>query len=572
MGSYFKVLTAPDVKEALEAYTPDTDIGPQIIQQTIVDSWAGTFFYHVYHEDPDLRQSLIDFICKYRPGKNPRLGDPWKFGSYNYNLEIIFDDEIVLFRFPIPGVVVYPDDKVRAEVATIRYIAEHTTIPVPRIYHWGTAADNPTRLHVPFIIMEHIPHATNIGQALEDPDYNIPSVPESEKREYLYQKMADLSLQLYSLTSDRIGSLGILENGEYAVSSAPLPLNISNHVINCDVPVSVLPPRDRVYSTSADYLADAVDMHIAELLFMNEKFVGSTTVCKNMFVARYLTRNLVRERKDAQASQPSEIFRFWGDDLRPGNVLLDEKGEVVGVVDWEYTYFAPETYHLNPPWWLLGEVLEKHANEDESSDPGADAASEAHSDTDADADRGLPNLKDLSCDTGNQDDEEDGDGIQEEWDQLVRTYLRALEKTETKLQSDENVRAVGHHLSATSTKSQNVTTQTQQKLPLSQLMKYRWEEEREEFALTTGISQGLFLDRYFWTMVDGRKWGENATGNYEARIELLDPPSRMLMDWFVHRRVEENHARDPKALLDQVLEQMGGKTSGLVVEKDSVQD
>ena len=84
-----------------------------------------------------------------------------------------------------PGVVVYPDDKVKAEVATICYVADYTSIPVPHIYHWGTVVENPTRLHVPFIIMDHIPHSTTVGQALEDSDFKIPSIPDSGKGEYL---------------------------------------------------------------------------------------------------------------------------------------------------------------------------------------------------------------------------------------------------------------------------------------------------------------------------------------------------------------------------------------------------
>ncbi|KAH8775305.1 kinase-like domain-containing protein [Diaporthe sp. PMI_573] len=522
MSSYFNVLTAPSAKKALEAYKPDTDIGPGIIQQAITDCWTATFIYYFYSEDAHLRQSVIDLVCKHRPGENPRLGDPFNFGSYNFNIQIIFDDGIVLFRFPIPGVVVYPDDKVKAEVATIRYVADHTTIPVPHIYHWGTAAENPTRLHVPFIIMEHIHHTTTVGQALEDPDFKIPSVPQSEKREYLYRQMANISLQLYSLTSDRIGSLGILDNGEYGVTSAPLPHNIANHVVNCSAPVSVLPPRHRVYSSSTGYLTDAVDMHVAELLFMNKKFIESATDCRNKFVARYLIRNLVRGRQEAQTSHPREIFRLWGDDFRPENVLLDENGVVVGAVDWEYTYFAPETYYSNPPWWLLLE--------------------------------------------------EGGDDFGEEWDRLVRTYLRALEKMEEKLQSDQKIRPVGNHLCSGSNKDQDVTTPIPQKLPLSQLMKFRWDEDPKEFALTTCMAQGFLLDRYFWDTIDRRNWGENAAGGYEARLELLNAPSRMLMEWFVHCRAEENQARDPKALLDQVLEQMDGKSSELVVQNDLGQD
>lgn len=563
MDSYFNVPTAPSVEKALEAYTPGTGIGPQIIQEAIADSWAATFMLYLHGEGAHLRQSVIDLVCKYRPGKNPRLGDPWKFGSYNYNVEIIFDDGAVLFRFPIPGLAVYPDGKVKAEVATIRYVADHTTIPVPRIYHWGTAADNPTRLHVPFIIMENIPHAITIGKALDDPNFNIPSVPESEKRAYLYQQMADISSQLYSLTSDRIGSLDMLDNGEYAVKSGPLPHGLVNHVVNCSVPVSVLAPRDRTYSSSTDYLADAVDMQVAEILFMNEKFFDSATDCRNKFVARHLMRKLLRERQQAeQTDQVCETFRLWGDDLRPDNVLLDESGVVVGVVDWEYTYFAPETYHLNPPWWLLRDIMDRESKEEEDSDEDSDAGSDAGSE----ADQGLPKLEDLSRDAEYQKDEERGVNVPVEWDRLVRTYIRALEKIEEKLQTDQRIRPMGNHLSSSSAQDQDVTRHATSQVPLSRLMERRWDEESTEFALTAGIAQPVLSDRYFWDVFDEQKWGKNATGGYEARLELLNASSQMLMEWFVHGRVNKNQAHDPKALLDRVLEQMDGKTSGLCVQ------
>lgn len=364
------------VKQVLEANHTDDGTGPEIVQQTIVDTWAGTFTYQFFIEDASLRQSVIDFVCQHRPGANPRLGDPHKFGEHNYNIEILFDDGIALFRFPIPGVVIYADDKINAEVATMRYVAEHTAIPVPHIYHWGTAAENPTRLRVPFIIMDHIPHAATVGEALEDPDFTIPSIPDSAKREYLYQKMAEIPLQLYSLTSDRIGSLGILENGGYAINSGPLSHNTAYQAVNCSLPLAVLPPRGRTYSSSKDYFIHSANMEIAALLFMSERYIESDTDCWDMFVARCLVRDLVRRRQNStqtsggaeeQTDQPRETFRLWGDDLRPKNVLLDENWAVVGVIDWEYTYFAPETCWVKAPWWLpLWEV-------DSHTDKGADS-------------------------------------------------------------------------------------------------------------------------------------------------------------------------------------------------------
>lgn len=547
MDRKYELAVNKSVKEALETNQTDDGTGPGIVQQTIVDHWVGTFIYQFFIEDTKLRQSVIDFVCQHRPGTNPRLGDPYRHGSYNFNIEIAFDDGTALFRFPIPGVVVYPDDKVRAEVATMRYVADHTTIPVPHIYHWGTTAENPTGLHVPFIIMDHIPHATTVDQALEDPDFTIPSIPESEKRDYLYQKMAEISLQLYSLTSDRIGSLGILENGRYAVTSGPLSHNTAYQVVNCNVPVAVLPPLGKTYSSSTDFFTDSEDMAIAALLFMSEKFVESFADCKDKFVAHSLVRDIVRRRQDSisASDQSQETFRLWGDDFRPENVLLDENGAVVGVVDWEYTYFAPETYWVNPPWWLPLEVVDNCIDEDTDSDKS--------------------NQEEASKDAEKRKEKQGNRDFQKQWDELLRTYVRALERAETKLQSDQQVEPQIHHLCSRSSKGLTVSAPIAQHPSLSQLMRQRWDDDKVEFALTTSLAQNFLLDNFFWGYIDEFYWGENLVGGHEGRFELLNPQRRMLMDWFVHRRVEEQQNWDPRDLLDQVLGQMDGRYLALTI-------
>lgn len=51
-------------------------------------------------------------------------------------------------------------------------------------------------------------------------------------------------------------------------------------------------------------------------------------------------------------------FKIWCDDLRPPNVLINENLQIVGVVDWEFTYAAPAEFSCTPPWWLLLEQPE----------------------------------------------------------------------------------------------------------------------------------------------------------------------------------------------------------------------
>lgn len=72
----------------------------------------------------------------------------------------------------------------------MRYVAANTTIPVPRIYHYGSAAENPTGLG-PFIIMDYIEHHQNMSRALQDPKRPVDDRPvldpdiDQEKLEFL---------------------------------------------------------------------------------------------------------------------------------------------------------------------------------------------------------------------------------------------------------------------------------------------------------------------------------------------------------------------------------------------------
>lgn len=77
------------------------------------------------------------------------------------------DEGSVIIRFPKPGTAMFPE-KVRNEVAVIRYIQEHTSIPVPFILHLGAREESPLGLG-PFIIMEYIEHAMGLDGELNMP-------------------------------------------------------------------------------------------------------------------------------------------------------------------------------------------------------------------------------------------------------------------------------------------------------------------------------------------------------------------------------------------------------------------
>ncbi len=77
---------------------------------------------------------IYDFIIKHRPGI-PVRPHPTIRGGYNAIFRLEYTDGSAILRLAIPGIVAFPDEKVRTEVATIRFIEKMTSIPVPHIYH-----------------------------------------------------------------------------------------------------------------------------------------------------------------------------------------------------------------------------------------------------------------------------------------------------------------------------------------------------------------------------------------------------------------------------------------------------
>jgi hypothetical protein len=46
-----------------------------------------------------------------------------------------------MLGLPQPGATMFPEEKVRNEAPTIRYILDQSSIPVPFVFHWGTWKD-----------------------------------------------------------------------------------------------------------------------------------------------------------------------------------------------------------------------------------------------------------------------------------------------------------------------------------------------------------------------------------------------------------------------------------------------
>ncbi|KAJ6015931.1 hypothetical protein N7540_010522 [Penicillium herquei] len=273
------------------------------------------------------------------------------------------DGGSAMIRFPKPGTIMFPEEKVRREVDIMRYIHQHTNIPVPFILHWGTNEENPLGLG-PFIIMDYIDHATDLGDALNAPELTIKDRPildpnvDNARLELLYRQFADILIQLSKLQLPMIGSWVQIDDFTWEVGQRPLSYNSNELVRLGSLPRSELPESDETFQSASSYFNRLADLHIDHLINQRNDAVGSADDCRRRYVARLLFRKLARECRFTSSSTDLGPFNIWCDDLRPSNILINDDLQIVGVVDWELTYAAPVEFSHVPPWWLLLEQLE----------------------------------------------------------------------------------------------------------------------------------------------------------------------------------------------------------------------
>ncbi|GAB7357352.1 hypothetical protein MBLNU459_g8300t1 [Dothideomycetes sp. NU459] len=268
-----------------------------------------------------------------------------------------------MIRFPVPGQVMFPEEKLRAEVAAMRFIADNTTIPIPLVLHIGTAEEAPNGLGA-FMISEYVEHDSEMDVALRMPDR-----PEDErplldpdispaKIELLYGHMAQILLQLSKSALPQIGSFSETGEFEWAVTERPMTFNANELVQMGGVTQSQLPTH--AFPTASSYYSALADMHLEHLSAQYNDAVESEDDCRRKYVARHLFRKLASDgRLDHFPEFEHGPFKIFCEDLRPNNVLLTESNTVAGVVDWEFTISAPAGFSFSPPWWLLIERPEK---------------------------------------------------------------------------------------------------------------------------------------------------------------------------------------------------------------------
>ena len=248
---------------------------------------------------------------------------------------------------------VHPHFKTASEVATIGLLRSHTSIPVPRIIASSSTSDNELRFE--WILMERVE-----GVPLAD----IWASLTWDAKVSCVKDVASIMAQLFELRYDSIGNL-------YNPEDLPI---LSERKIQKNVDESNSVVLDRIVSMSTSWNAHLVaDVHL-----------GPFTSSKDWLDARFrlmeedLTRLLesqdpdedVEDIEDAQqdlkrlrnhlpsffpsTAKNSEGFALHHDDISRHNLILDSKGKLQALVDWEFVSVVPLWKGSQIPSFLNG--------------------------------------------------------------------------------------------------------------------------------------------------------------------------------------------------------------------------
>jgi Phosphotransferase enzyme family len=333
---------------------------------------------------PDVLLMLEKFVTDRIVDRGSAKYIETKEGSYNLVFRFHFETggDVVL-RVPQPGntAAALVAEKVNNEVNWMKFLGEMTSIPVPKVYSFGThAPDLIPRLELPFIIMDFLP-----GESLRSFLFAMskPGIADDEKRDKIYEQIANFYLQLYNLRFDAIGSVSKdMTSGRWAVMNRPLTMDMHELVLGIpNFPTEQWPHSP--FKDSTCYLNFIIAQQRRQLWALRNLNIpreydesimssvqqqhgadidleGAAQIARARFLARLgfekLAVHFCSMDSDKESSEEGNGGSFvpFNTDFDPRNMLVNIDGDITGLIDLEFTNAMPATFASDPPLWLLG--------------------------------------------------------------------------------------------------------------------------------------------------------------------------------------------------------------------------
>ncbi|KAM0209799.1 hypothetical protein ACHAPQ_002727 [Fusarium lateritium] len=249
-------------------------------------------------------------------------------GSYNIVHVIELETTKLVIRVPATGwdagMTKTAADALASQVATMRLIRQKTEAPVPEVYDWDPTNNN--EIGAPFICMAFLP-----GETTSRVWFDLSNGKEAreELRLNILTSLSNIMAQFSSISFDKIGSVMTAEDGSLFLGPT------FNWLEQDDGSIQV--SADRTYFSTMEYLA--CNMHFRDL----KENAWSRAESK-------VLETLIRHSPDLDSHSR---FVLCPPDFDSQNILVDEKGNVTGIIDWDLCQtMPPHQGFASYPGWI----------------------------------------------------------------------------------------------------------------------------------------------------------------------------------------------------------------------------
>lgn len=261
-------------------------------------------------------------------------------GNQNCHAEITFSDNVKwLARFRLRKTPSPPrevrDYILRSEVATMKYLQQHTSIPVPAVFDWACESDAKNPFGVGYILMEKLE-----GKPL---DWQAATSTQKEK---VMQQLVDIFLEIEKHPFETTGSLG------YPASDMS-KFGIQGFARHATFQAGGGDPLGP-FSSSREGSQAMLELYIS--------MITSGEIYAYDLVDAYLAHRFRLDIIDSLwADVPSKFFLKHPDD-KGDHILVSDSFDIVGIIDWEWTEVVSKAEAFSSPcmMWPVAEFYEGH--------------------------------------------------------------------------------------------------------------------------------------------------------------------------------------------------------------------
>ncbi|KJK73544.1 hypothetical protein H634G_11202 [Metarhizium anisopliae BRIP 53293] len=308
-----------------------------------------------------------------------------KTGSMNWAIFISFDDGLDwVFRSPRSGHHAIVSDEsaqkmLLSEVATLKFLKKHTSVPIPEVFSFSGSYDNP--VGVPYILMSK---AT--GRPLSDYDWTeisrrTPGYPQLRPllplpdgiREKVMRQLGTIMAQLSTLRLDKIGSLFEDCNGNYVVGECLSPTLLWQERDSLDgiERGPFLQESQYLESLVTAFISHAIELPLSPHAFFapipdyseysswssyraavsrwNDYVAIGAKIESSKNRLSYCLAGQVLQQMIPHLSTSNGQYTLSHPDLHLGNIFVDENFDIACLIDWGSASTGPVTELLATP-------------------------------------------------------------------------------------------------------------------------------------------------------------------------------------------------------------------------------